>query len=144
VVTVLLVLLSIGVLIAGFWFGFVRQSYFVGTDSAGLITLYRGVPVDVTEDFSLYEPVTATTVAAADLPDRQRAAVLGHQLRSYGDAADLVQSLEEQAAEEEQAAARRSGDEQRPGDGQPNGGGSSQGGGSRQGGSGQQDNDGAG
>ncbi len=133
VVTVLLVLLSIGILVAGFWFGFVRQSYFVGTDSAGLITLYRGVPVDLSDDLSLYEPLTTTTVPAADLPERQREAVLGHQLRSYGDAADLVRSLEEQAAEEQAAEVPQGGSKGRNG-----GGNQSQDGGSEpQGGGGQ-------
>ena len=142
-VTVFLVLLSIGILLGGFWFGFVRQSYFVGTDSAGLITLYRGVPVDLWDGFSLYEPVTTTTVPAADLPERQRAAVLNHSIRTYGDAADLVRSLEEQAVEtppeEPQGGGDRGGGDSQQGGGQQGGSG-----GGQQGGPGQRDNSGGG
>ena len=104
--------------------------------------------MDLSDDLSLYEPVTTTTVPAADLPERQREAVLGHQLRSYGDAADLVRSLEEQAAEEPADEPQGGGQGDRPqnGDGnQPQGDGNQpNGGGSRQGGSGQQGNDGGG
>jgi protein phosphatase len=94
-VTAFLVLLSIAVLIAGFWFGS-RQFYFVGTNSSGLIVLYQGVPLDLPGDFSMYSPVYTSTVPAAGLPARQRAAVLNHGLRTKGDATELVRSLEEQ------------------------------------------------
>lgn len=92
--TVFLVLMSIALLLAGFWFG-TREAYFVGTNSQGMITLFQGVPIDLPGDVALYTPVYTSTVPAAGLPARQRQAVLGHGLRSQGDATDLVRSLEQ-------------------------------------------------
>ncbi|HEX6459151.1 MAG TPA: Stp1/IreP family PP2C-type Ser/Thr phosphatase [Thermoleophilaceae bacterium] len=71
-----------------------RQFYFVGTDNAGLITLYRGLPYDLPLGVKLYTQQYESTVPASSLPTRQRDAVLNHQLRSRGDAVDLVRSLE--------------------------------------------------
>jgi PPM family protein phosphatase len=71
-----------------------RQLYFVGTDNAGLITLYRGVPYDLPLGIKLYTDEYESTVPAASLPARQRTAVLNNRLRSRGDAIDLVRSLE--------------------------------------------------
>lgn len=96
--TAFFVLLSIGVLVAGFWFG-TRQFYFVGDDAEGRITLSRGVPWTPL-GVELFETLHTSSVAVATLPPRQQAAVLDSRLRSEGDAADLVRSLEEQQAAE--------------------------------------------
>jgi protein phosphatase len=71
-----------------------RQLYFVGTDSTGLVTLYRGVPYELPLGIKLYTRQYESTVPAAALPARQRQAVLDHRLRGRGDAVDLVRSLE--------------------------------------------------
>jgi PPM family protein phosphatase len=71
-----------------------RQLYFVGTDNAGLVTLYRGVPYDLPLGIKLYTQEFESTVPASALPARQRSAVLDHRLRSRSDAVDLVRSLE--------------------------------------------------
>jgi protein phosphatase len=71
-----------------------RELYFVGTDSAGLITLYRGVPYELPFGINLYTTEYESTVPAAALPPRQRDAVLNHRLRGHGDAVDLIRSLE--------------------------------------------------
>jgi PPM family protein phosphatase len=71
-----------------------RELYFVGTDNAGLITLYRGVPYDLPFGINLYTTEYESTVPAAALPARQRDAVLNHRLRGHGDAVDLIRSLE--------------------------------------------------
>ena len=71
-----------------------RQFYFVGTDDAGLITLYRGVPYELPLGLKLYSTKYESTVPAQSLPTRQRQHVLNNQLRARGDAIDLVRSLE--------------------------------------------------
>ncbi len=71
-----------------------RQLYFIGTDNAGLVTLYRGVPYDLPLGIKLYTQQYESTVPASSLPARQRGAVLDHRLRSRGDAVNLVRSLE--------------------------------------------------
>jgi len=71
-----------------------RELYFVGTDNAGLITLYRGVPYELPLGIHLYTTEYESTVPAAALPPRQRDAVLNHRLRGHGDAVDLIRSLE--------------------------------------------------
>jgi PPM family protein phosphatase len=71
-----------------------RELYFVGTDNAGLITLYRGVPYELPFGIDLYTSEYESTVPAAALPPRQRDAVLNHRLRGHGDAVDLIRSLE--------------------------------------------------
>ena len=71
-----------------------RQLYFVGTDNAGLVTLYRGVPYSLPLGVNLYTREYEGTVPASALPARQRSSVLDHRLRSRGDAVDLMRSLE--------------------------------------------------
>jgi PPM family protein phosphatase len=71
-----------------------RQVYFVGTNNAGLVTLYRGVPYTLPFGLKLYDPTYASGVPAGAIPRTRRATVLDHQLRGRGDAVDLVRQLE--------------------------------------------------
>jgi PPM family protein phosphatase len=71
-----------------------RQFYFVGTNDAGLVTLYRGVPYDLPFGLQLYEQKYASGVPAGAIPRSRRSRVLDHQLRGRGDAVDLVRQLE--------------------------------------------------
>lgn len=71
-----------------------RQLWFVGTDDAGLITLYRGVPYELPLGIKLYTKEYESPVPAASLPPRQRSHVLDNRLRGRGNAVDLVRSLE--------------------------------------------------
>jgi serine/threonine protein phosphatase PrpC len=71
-----------------------RQAYFVGTDDAGLVTLYRGVPYELPFGINLYSEEYASGVPAHAIPARRRNRVLNHELRGHGDAADLVRQLE--------------------------------------------------
>jgi serine/threonine protein phosphatase PrpC len=80
--------------VAGLYAGS-RQFWFVGTDSRGQISLYRGLPYDLPLGISLYSKDYVSTVPALSIADRrQRDRVLDHELRSHGDAADLVRQLE--------------------------------------------------
>jgi PPM family protein phosphatase len=81
------------VAIAGGLFVAGRSAYFVGTNDAGFIALYRGVPYQLPFDIDLYEPVYETALPATALPEPQRSNVLNHELRSRSDATDLVRQL---------------------------------------------------
>jgi protein phosphatase len=71
-----------------------RQAYFVGTNNAGLVTLYRGVPYDLPLGIKLYSEQYASGVPANAIPSGRRKRVLDHELRSQTDASDLVRQLE--------------------------------------------------
>jgi protein phosphatase len=88
------VVLIIVIAALGGLYAVTRQLYFVGTDNAGLVTLYRGVPYNLPFGIDLYTREYESTVPASALGARQRSAVLDHRLRSRSDAVDLVRSLE--------------------------------------------------
>jgi serine/threonine protein phosphatase PrpC len=71
-----------------------RQVYFVGTNDAGLVTLYRGVPYELPLGVELYEEEYPSGVPARAIPDRRRERVLDHEWRSREDAVDLIRALE--------------------------------------------------
>jgi PPM family protein phosphatase len=71
-----------------------RQSWFVGTNDAGLVTLYRGLPYELPFGVKLYSEQYASGVPAHAIPPRRRGRVLDHELRSRADASDLVRQLE--------------------------------------------------
>jgi serine/threonine protein phosphatase PrpC len=85
---VLIVALAIGALVV-----VTRSVYFVGTNDDGLITLYRGLPYDLPLGVHLYTARSVSGVPALTIPAPRRERVLDHQLRSRGDAADLIRSL---------------------------------------------------
>jgi serine/threonine protein phosphatase PrpC len=71
-----------------------RQLYFVGTNSQGVITIYRGLPYDLPAGIHLYETFYVSGVPASLLPRDRLGSVLGHDLRSQKDAINLVRDLE--------------------------------------------------
>jgi protein phosphatase len=71
-----------------------RNVYFVGTNNDGLVTLYRGLPYDLPLGVQLYSARYVSGVPALSVPAKRRTRVLDHQLRSRGDAADLIKSLD--------------------------------------------------
>jgi protein phosphatase len=68
--------------------------YFVGTDSAGRIAVFRGAPYDLPAGLSLYQPNFVSGVTVAELSATERRRLLNHKLRSHDDATDLVRRLE--------------------------------------------------
>jgi PPM family protein phosphatase len=70
-----------------------RSVWFVGTNDQGFVTLYRGLPYDLPLGIQLYSRKYVSGVPALSLPAQRRKRVLDHQLRSHGDAIDLVKSL---------------------------------------------------
>jgi protein phosphatase len=71
-----------------------RSVYFVGTNDDGLVTLYRGLPYDLPLGVRLYTQRYVSGVPALSVPAPRRKRVLDHQLRSEGDASDLIKSLD--------------------------------------------------
>jgi protein phosphatase len=71
-----------------------RSVYFVGTNNDGFITLYRGLPYDLPLGIRLYSTRYVSGVPALSIAPARRQRVLDHQLRSRGDAADLIRSLD--------------------------------------------------
>jgi serine/threonine protein phosphatase PrpC len=90
VLAALLVVAAIGF---GAWYGN-RQIWFLGTDDAGRVALYRGVPYELPFGIELYEERYASPVQTAALPPKRRDAVTGHDLRSREDAVSLVEDIE--------------------------------------------------
>jgi protein phosphatase len=71
-----------------------RQVYFLGTNDAGLVTLYRGVPYELPFGIDLYELEYASGVPARAIPGTRRERVLDHEWRGRQDAQDLLRTLE--------------------------------------------------
>ena len=71
-----------------------RQVYFIGTNDAGLVTLYRGVPYELPFGLELYEEEYASSVPARAIPRRRRRRVLDHEWRGRDDAVDLMRAIE--------------------------------------------------
>jgi protein phosphatase len=91
---VLAVLVMLGALAFGAWYGN-RQVWFLGTDAGGRVALYRGLPYELPFGVNLFEERYAGPIQARSLPPRRREAVTGHDLRSRGDAASLIEDIEE-------------------------------------------------
>jgi PPM family protein phosphatase len=90
-----LVALLAVVAVVGGLYALSRQVYFVGTDDAGLVTIYRGVPYDLPFGLDLYEQDYVSAVPARAIPRSRRAKVLDHEWRGRDDAQDLVRQLEQ-------------------------------------------------
>src|SRR3954452_12506762 len=87
------VLLVVGGIGTGLW-ALSRQVWFVGTDDAGQVALYRGVPYDLPFGVHLYTRQYQSGVPAQAIPASRRGHVLNNEWRSRGDAVDLVRQLE--------------------------------------------------
>ena len=72
-----------------------RQVYFIGTNDAGLVTLYRGVPYELPFGIDLYEQKYASGVPARAIPSTRRKRVLDHEWRGRQDAEDLLRRSSE-------------------------------------------------
>jgi PPM family protein phosphatase len=90
---VLAVLLVLAAVAFGAWYGN-RQIWFLGTDDAGRVALYRGAPYELPFGIDLYEERYAIPVQTEALPPKRQDAVTGHKLRSRDDAVSLVEDIE--------------------------------------------------
>jgi PPM family protein phosphatase len=90
---VLGVVVVIGAIAFGAWYGN-RQIWFLGTDEAGRVALYRGVPYELPFGVKLYDERYASPIQTASLPPKRRDAVTGLDLRSRGDAVSLIEDIQ--------------------------------------------------
>jgi len=91
--SVALGLLLVAALLGGLY-ALSRQVYFVGTNDAGLVTVYQGIPYELPLGIDLYKEHYASGMPARAIPTRRRERVLDHEWRSREDAVDLVRALE--------------------------------------------------
>ncbi|HEV3070159.1 MAG TPA: Stp1/IreP family PP2C-type Ser/Thr phosphatase [Solirubrobacteraceae bacterium] len=89
----LVALAVLGIVAAGAWVAS-QSVYFIGTNSRGLVTLYRGVPYELPGGIKLYTSDFVSGVSAASLTPPRRHTLLDHSLRSENDAGSLMRSLE--------------------------------------------------
>jgi protein phosphatase len=71
-----------------------RQLYFIGTNSHGIVTIYRGLPYDLPAGIHLYETFYVSGVPATAVPADRRGALLNNHLRSQKDAQNLMRAAE--------------------------------------------------
>ncbi|HZN89769.1 MAG TPA: Stp1/IreP family PP2C-type Ser/Thr phosphatase [Thermoleophilaceae bacterium] len=93
VLKVVLGLALVAAVVAGLY-ALSREVYFVGTNDAGLVTIYRGIPYELPFGVELYDEDYASSMPARAIPSARRARVLDHEWRSREDAVDLVRALE--------------------------------------------------
>ena len=86
-------LVLIAALAFGAWYGN-RQIWFLGTDDAGRVALYRGAPYELPFGIVLYGERYASPIQTESLPPRRRDAVTGHDLRSRADAVSLIEDIQ--------------------------------------------------
>ncbi|MGE5409218.1 MAG: Stp1/IreP family PP2C-type Ser/Thr phosphatase [Syntrophothermus sp.] len=90
------ILAAVAVLAAlafGAWYGN-RQVWFLGTDSAGRVALYRGLPYELPFGIKLYEERYSSPIQTGALAGKRLDAVTGNDLRSRGDAVSLLEEIE--------------------------------------------------
>jgi protein phosphatase len=93
VAIVLSVVIVIGLIVGGGYLAS-RQIYFIGSNSQGIVTIYRGFPYDLPLGIRLYESVYVSGVPASLVPHDRRKSFFDHHLRSQTDAMNLVRALE--------------------------------------------------
>lgn len=71
-----------------------RQYFFVGTNSGGLVTVFRGFPYSLPLGINMYEQYYVSGIPAAAIPANRRGQLLNHRLRSQSDAIGLVRAAE--------------------------------------------------
>ena len=71
-----------------------QSVYFIGTNSRGLVTVFRGFPYRLPAGVNLYSSDYVSGVSASTLSPERRKNLLDHSWRSEGNAAALIRSLE--------------------------------------------------
>ena len=93
VAIVLSVVIVLALIVAGGYLAS-RQLYFIGTNSQGIVTIYRGFPYQLPFGINLYETDYVSGVPAALVPASRRKMVFDNRLRSQTDAQNFVRALE--------------------------------------------------
>jgi protein phosphatase len=94
VAKVLAALVVVAAIAFGAWYGN-RQVWFLGTDSAGRVALYRGLPYELPFGVKLYDQRYSIPVQTDSLPPKRHDAVTGHDIRSRGDAVSLIEEIQQ-------------------------------------------------
>jgi protein phosphatase len=89
----LALLVVIGAVVFGATYG-LHHVWFLGTDDAGRVTLYRGVPYELPFGVKLYSEELSSPVQTDALPEKRRDAVTGQSVRSRDDAVKLLEEIE--------------------------------------------------
>jgi serine/threonine protein phosphatase PrpC len=92
-------LLGVIVVVGGGGVLFARSIYFLGTDDAGNVALYRGLPYQLPFGISLYSKQHSIPVQEGALSEDRQRAVTGHTLRGKDDATSLVNDIQQQPTE---------------------------------------------
>jgi serine/threonine protein phosphatase PrpC len=92
----LIALLVVAAIAFGAWYGN-RQVWFLGTDDAGRVTLYRGLPYELPFGVDLYSEYYSSPVTLSAVPEERRDAATNHTLRSRDDAESLLDDLQKAA-----------------------------------------------
>jgi serine/threonine protein phosphatase PrpC len=90
---VLAILIVIAAMFLGAAYG-LRHIWFLGTDDAGRVALYRGVPYELPFGVKLYTERYSAPVQTEALPEKRKDAVTGHGLRSHSGATQLLGEIE--------------------------------------------------
>lgn len=85
----------LAVIFGGLFYGS-RQVWFLGTDDAGRVALYRGLPYELPFGIDLYEERYSTAIQTSDLDQQRQDSVTGHSLRGKDDATSLIEDIESQ------------------------------------------------
>jgi serine/threonine protein phosphatase PrpC len=83
----------IGAIVFGATYG-LRHVWFLGTDEAGRVALYRGVPYELPFGIKLYTERYSAPIQTDALREKRKDAVTGHGLRSHEDAVKLLEEIE--------------------------------------------------
>ena len=86
-------LVVVGAIAFGAWYGN-RQVWFLGTDEAGRVALYRGLPYELPLGIKLYSERYSSPIQTEALLGKRHDAVTGHDLRSREDAVSLLEEIE--------------------------------------------------
>jgi PPM family protein phosphatase len=71
-----------------------RQLFFIGTNSQGILTVYRGLPYNLPLGVRLYETYYVSGIPVQVVPADRRNEMINHQIRSQSDAISLVRAAE--------------------------------------------------
>src|SRR2546421_5051913 len=93
-VAALLAVVVVLFLVGGGGYLATRQLYFIGTNSQGIVTIYRGLPYELPAGIHLYETFFVSGVPASLVPRDRRSHFFDNQLRSQSSAMNLVRNLE--------------------------------------------------
>ena len=84
------------VLVGGALYGLSR-AYFVGSDSNGNVTVYQGVPFDLSDGVGLYRERYVSRLQSAQLAPEERRALFDHELLSFDEARARIAVYEAEA-----------------------------------------------